>query len=59
MVDEDGTKAAAATEVDIRAMSAPLPAVDFTLDRPFVAVIAEEETGTVCFASVIANPAEN
>ena len=59
VVDEDGTKAAAATEVDIRAMSAPLPAVDFTLDRPFVAVIAEEETGTVCFASVIANPAEN
>lgn len=59
VVDEDGTKAAAATEVGIRAMSAPLPAVDFTLDRPFVAVIAEEETGTVCFASVIANPAEN
>ena len=59
VVDEDGTKAAAATEVDIRAMSAPLPAVDFTLDRPFGAVIAEEETGTVCFASVIANPAEN
>ena len=59
VVDEDGTKAAAATEVEIRAMSAPLPAVDFTLDRPFVAVIAEEETGTVCFASVIANPAEN
>ena len=59
VVDEDGTKAAAATEVGIRAMAAPLPAVDFTLDRPFVAVIAEEETGTVCFASVIANPAEN
>ena len=59
VVDEDGTKAAAATEVGICAMSAPLPAVDFTLDRPFVAVIAEEETGTVCFASVIANPAEN
>ena len=59
VVDEDGTKAAAATEVGICAMAAPLPAVDFTLDRPFVAVIAEEETGTVCFASVIANPAEN
>ena len=59
VVDEDGTKAAAATEVGICAMSAPMPAVDFTLDRPFVAVIAEEETGTVCFASVIANPAEN
>lgn len=59
VVDEDGTKAAAATEVGICAMSAPMPSVDFTLDRPFVAVIAEEETGTVCFASVIANPAEN
>ncbi len=59
VVDEDGTKAAAATEVSICAMSAPMPSVDFTLDRPFVAVIAEEETGTVCFASVIANPAEN
>ena len=59
VVDEDGTKAAAATEVDIRAMAALGDPVDFTLDRPFVAVIAEEETGTVCFASVIANPAEN
>ena len=58
VVDEDGTKAAAATEVEIRAMAA-LQEVDFTLDRPFVAVIAEEGTGTVCFASVIANPAEN
>ena len=58
VVDEDGTKAAAATEVEIRAMAA-LQEVDFTLDRPFEAVIAEEETGTVCFASVIANPAEN
>lgn len=58
VVDEDGTKAAAATEVEIRAMAA-LQEVDFALDRPFVAVIAEEETGTVCFASVIANPAEN
>lgn len=59
VVDEDGTKAAAATEVEIRAMAAPGMPVDFALDRPFVAVIAEEETGTVCFASVIANPAEN
>ena len=39
VVDEDGTKAAAATEVEIRAMAA-LQEVDFTLDRPFVAVIA-------------------
>ena len=59
VVDEDGTKAAAATEGDIRAMSAPPPAVDFTLARPFVAVLAGGASGTVCFASVIANPAEN
>lgn len=59
VMDEDGTKAAAATEVEVRAMALLKEDVDFTLDRPFVAVIAEENTGTACFAAVIANPAEN
>lgn len=59
VMDEDGTKAAAATEVEVRAMALLKEDVDFTLDRPFVAVIAEENTGTACFTAVIANPAEN
>ena len=33
--------------------------IEFRADHPFVAVIANESTGTVCFAAVIANPSEN
>ena len=58
--DEDGTKAAAATALIMEAMSAvePMDVVDFTMDRPFAAVIADENTGAVCFAGIVANPAE-
>ena len=58
--DEDGTKAAAATALIMEAMSAvePMDVVDFTMDRPFAAVIADENTGVVCFAGIVANPVE-
>ena len=58
--DEDGTKAAAATALIMATMSAvqPMDVVDFTMDRPFAAVIADENTGAVCFAGIVANPVE-
>ena len=30
--------------------------VEFNMDRPFVAVIADAESGAVCFAAVVNNP---
>ena len=60
IVDEDGTKAAAVTEIAMptSALITEDP-IEFRADHPFVAVIANESTGTVCFAAVIANPSEN
>ncbi len=59
MIDEDGTKAAAITEVDIVAMAMKEEeGVEFRADHPFIAVIADESTQTICFAAVIANPVE-
>lgn len=59
--DEEGTRAAAATSVEITPMMAPIDhaTVRMTLDRPFVAVIADEQTGAVSFASIVANPVGN
>lgn len=58
--DEDGTKAAAATLVVADAMSAinPMDIVDFDMNRPFAAIIAEENSGAVCFAGIVADPVE-
>lgn len=59
--DEEGTRAAAATSVEITPMMAPIDhaTVRMALDRPFVAVIADEQTGAVSFASIVANPVGN
>ena len=61
MVDEDGTKAAAATAaiMETRAALQPEEIVEMTVDRPFVVLIADEASDVTCFAGVIANPAEN
>lgn len=58
--DEDGTRAAAATALIMEAMSMvePMNVVHFEMNRPFAAVIADERTGAVCFAGIVANPAE-
>ena len=55
--DEAGTQAAAATVVAVAtsAYNPDLP-VEFNMDRPFVAVIADAESGAVCFAAVVNNP---
>ncbi|MBQ8954765.1 MAG: hypothetical protein IJ048_11685 [Clostridia bacterium] len=58
-VDEEGTRAAAATGM-VAAMGAVRigeEPVRMTVDRPFIFIIADEATGTVCFAGVVADPA--
>lgn len=55
--DEEGTQAAASTVVSVAtsAYNPDLP-VEFNMNRPFVAVIADAATGAVCFAAVVNNP---
>lgn len=55
-VDEEGTEAAAATAVIIRATSAPLIDVELTLDRPFIFAIRDSQTGAVLFLGRIMDP---
>lgn len=57
-VDEQGTKAAAATAlmVKLTSMMRPEEPVEMTVDRPFVFVISDAETGSVCFAGAVENP---
>lgn len=59
-VDEDGTRAAAATAVMLAEGCALIEdAAEMKVDRPFLMLVADEATGAVCFAAAIANPAEN
>lgn len=57
-VDEEGTVAAATTEVGVTAGSAPDPAepVVMTVDRPFAVRIVHLETGWPLFMGAIADP---
>ena len=62
-VDEEGTRAAAVTEI-MMMDGMGMPGFDYeqapvsmVLDRPFILLIADEATGAVCFAGVVANPA--
>ena len=58
-VDEAGTEAAAATAVVMleRAM-APNEHIEFLVDRPFLYLIRETETGAVLFLGRVVNPVE-
>lgn len=58
-MDEEGTRAAAATMVLSKATSLmpPLERVQMRVDRPFAFAIADGNSGAVCFAGVIENPA--
>jgi serpin B len=57
-VDEDGTEAAAATAVGMRATSAgPSDPVSFNVDRPFAFLLRDRQTGAVLFTGVISDPA--
>lgn len=57
-VNEEGTEAAAVTAVKMLATAMPEPEERFSLvlDRPFVALIFDEETGMVLFSGVINDP---
>ncbi len=57
-VDEEGTEAAAATGAVIGVTSAPAPAerIDFVVDRPFLFLIRERQTGLVLFMGRVTDP---
>jgi serpin B len=57
-VDEEGTEAAAATAVIIAEMAAVADATEMRIDRPFIFMIRDMETGTVLFLGRVMNPAE-
>ena len=55
-VDEAGTEAAAATAVMMQAESAPPDPVSVTVDRPFIFLIRDRETGAVLFVGRVEVP---
>jgi serpin B len=55
-VDEAGTEAAAATAVIMELTAVPEPPVEVTIDRPFIFLIRDIETGAVLFAGRVLNP---
>jgi len=54
-VDEAGTEAAAATAV-VMEEEAPEPLVEVTVDRPFIFLIRDIETGAILFVGRVLNP---
>jgi len=56
-VDEAGTEAAAATAVIMALTAVPEPPVEVTLDRPFIFLIRDIETGAILFVGRVLNPA--
>jgi serpin B len=54
-LDEAGTEAAAATAV-ILEEEAPEPRVEVTIDRPFIFLIRDIETGAILFVGRVLNP---
>ncbi len=55
-VDEEGTEAAAATAVIIGTTSVPTIMNTFIVDRPFIFLIRDKETGTILFMGRILDP---
>lgn len=55
-VDEAGTEAAAATAVVMRATAMPLEPKEVTVDRPFIFLIRDIQTGSVIFIGRVVNP---
>jgi serpin B len=56
-VDEAGTEAAAATAVIVGETSVPgEPPVEVTIDRPFIFLIRDIETGAILFVGRVLNP---
>jgi serpin B len=55
-VDEEGTTAAAATGMAIRATSAVIPPVQMNVDRPFVFLLRDLASGQVLFLGRVTDP---
>jgi serpin B len=55
-VNEEGTEAAAATAVIMRLESAPMDPEQVQVDRPFIFLIRDNDTGTILFAGRVTNP---
>jgi len=55
-VDEAGTEAAAATAVIMTLTAVPAPPVEVTVDRPFIFLIRDIETGAILFVGRVVNP---
>lgn len=56
-VDEAGTEAAAATAVIVGVTSVPIdPPVEVTVDRPFIFLIRDIQTGTILFLGRVTDP---
>ncbi|MFC1988972.1 serpin family protein [Chloroflexota bacterium] len=55
-VDEAGTEAAAATAVTMKLTAVPTTPIEITIDRPFIFLIRDIETGTILFVGRILNP---
>jgi serpin B len=55
-VDESGTEAAAATAVVMELTSIPESPVQVTIDRPFIFLIRDIETGAILFVGRVLNP---
>jgi serpin B len=56
-VDEEGTEAAAATAVIMSLTSAPMgEPITFTIDRPFIYMIRDQQTGTILFLGRVLDP---
>jgi len=55
-VDEEGTKAAAATGVTVGVTSVPVDQFNLVVDRPFLFAIVHQPTGVVLFVGVVRQP---
>jgi serpin B len=55
-VDEAGTEAAAATAVVMEETAIPGEPVEVTIDRPFIFLIRDIETGAILFVGRVVNP---
>ncbi len=55
-VNEEGTEAAAATAVTIKAMGLPPPRPTFCADHPFVFMIQDNQTGSILFIGRMTDP---
>jgi serpin B len=55
-VNEEGTEAAAATAVVMRAKGIPPPPIEFKADHPFIFLIRDMKTETILFMGRVMNP---